>query len=150
MIGDARNWNLFLTEFMLICAKMGWLKFSSLNDFRLTFGHLSFFLSLSTWLLDRFNFLPQIASSSSSTMLVYLSFFQNFSVRSKKFIAAYRDPDSLKCKPFWLKCLLVICRYLIVPDGLLIIFPLSDHNVGVKIYTLQAGNFSCVDVLKLT
>ena len=56
MIFDGRNWNLFLTEFMFICAKMMRLRFSSLNNFRLTFGHLAFFSMLSTWLLDKLDF----------------------------------------------------------------------------------------------
>ena len=108
MICDARKWNLFLIEFMLICAKIGRLFLSSLNHFRLIFWHLSFSLSLSIWLLDRLDFLLQIASSSSSTIPAYLSFFQNFLMRSKKFLAKRRDPDSFKCKPFPLKCLLMI------------------------------------------
>ena len=56
IICDARNWNLFLIVFMLICAKMEWFKFSSLNDFRLTFGDLPFSLSFSICLLERLHF----------------------------------------------------------------------------------------------
>ena len=75
MICDARNWILFFTEFMLICKKTRRLGFSSLNDFRMIFWRLSFSLSLLIWLLDRLDFLRQIASSSSSAILAYLSFF---------------------------------------------------------------------------
>ena len=96
MVWDARNWNLFLIEFMLICAKMGRLGFSCLNECRLMFWHLSFSLSLSTWLLDRLNFLVQIARSSSSAIL---SFFQNVLIRYKKFAAKRRDPVSFNWKP---------------------------------------------------
>ena len=95
-------------EFMLICAKMGRLRFSSFNNFRLTFGHLSSSLLLSALLLDKLDFLLQIASLSSSTIFAHLSFFQNFLIRSEKFNAKRRDPDSCKCKPFQLKCLMVI------------------------------------------
>ena len=61
---------------------MGRSGFSSLNDFRLIFWFLFFSFSLSIWLLDRLAILLQIASSSSSTIVVYLSFFQNFLIRS--------------------------------------------------------------------
>ena len=109
MICDARNWSLFLIEFMLICAKMGRLGFSSLNYFRLLFWRRSFSFSLLIWLLDRWDFLLQIASSSSSTILVYHSFFQNFLIRSKKFIAKHcHGPGSFKSKPFRFKCFLMI------------------------------------------
>ena len=100
IICDARNWNLVLIEFILIFAKMGRLRYSSFNDFRLIFWYLSFSLSLSTWLLDRLDFLLKISSSYSSVILAYVSFFQNFLICSKKFIAKCRDPDSFKCKPF--------------------------------------------------
>ena len=108
MIYDARNWNSFLTEFMLISAKMGRLRFSSHNDFKLTVGNLFFSLSLSTCLFDRLHFLLQIASSSFSTIFACRSSFQFFLIRSKKITAKCCDPDSFKCKPLPLKCLLLI------------------------------------------
>ena len=85
---------------MLISAKMGQSRLSSLNDFRLIFWLSFFSFSLSIWLLDRLAVLRQIASSSSSTILAYLSFFQNFLRCSKTFIAKRWEPDSGKCKPF--------------------------------------------------
>ena len=129
---------------MLICAKMGRLRFSSLKDFRLTFWQLPFSLLLLTWLLERLDFLLQIGSSSSSTILTYLSFFQNFLMRSKQFIDKLRDPDSFKCKPFRLKCLLVIfllstmsifncSRWLVNWFTVSVAFPLSDRSVGIEI-----------------
>ena len=87
---------------------MGRSGFSSLNDFRLIFWILFFSFSLLIWLLDRLAVLLQIASSSFSAILASLSFFQNFLIRSKKFIAKQREPDSFKRKPFRLKCLLMI------------------------------------------
>ena len=86
----------FLIEFRLICAKVGRLRFSSLNYFGLKYGHFSFNMRL----LDRLGLLLQMANSSSSTILSYLSFFQNFLLRSKKFIANRCGPDSFKRKPF--------------------------------------------------
>ena len=123
---------------------MGRLGFSSLNDFRLIFWRLSFSFSLSIWLLDRLDFLLQIPSLSSSAILAYLSFFQNFLIQSKKFIA---------------KCLLMIfllstmsifncSRWLVNWSTVNVAFPLSGRNVGVKINTLQSGNFSCMSDLK--
>ena len=103
MICDARNWNLFLIELMLTCGKMGWLGFPSVKHFRLMFWRFPFSLSLSIWLLDRLYFLLQMASSSSSVILAYLSFFQIFLIHSKKFIVKRRDPDSFKFKPLRLK-----------------------------------------------
>ena len=115
MIFDARNWNLFLIQFMLICAKMRRLGFSSVNDFRLMFWHLLFSLSLSIWLLESLDVLRQTASWSSSATPAYPSYFQNLLIRSKKFIVKlllllliYCDPDSFKYKPIWLKCSLMI------------------------------------------
>ena len=151
MICDARNWNLFLmpffmSYFLLICVKMGRLRFSSLNDFRLTFGHLSFSLSLSTWLLDKLYFSLQMVSSSSSMILAYLSVFQSSLVPSKTFIAKHHDPDSFRCKSFRLKCLLVIfllsttsfncSKWLANWFTVSVAFSLSDRSVGVEIYTL--------------
>ena len=86
----------FLIEFRLICAKVGRLRFSSLNYFGLKFGHFSFNMRL----LDRLGLLLQITNLSSSTILSYLSFFQNFLLRSKKFIANRCGPDWFKRKPF--------------------------------------------------
>ena len=159
MTCDARNWNLFLIEFMLICTKMGRSEFSSLNDFTLRFWLFFFSFSLSIWLLDRFAVLLQIASSSSSTILAYLSFFQNFLIRPKKFIAKRHEPDSFKYKPVRLKCLLMIfllstmsifncSRWLINWFTVSVAFSLSERNVGVEINTLQSGNFSCINDLK--
>ena len=37
MICDARNWNLFIIDFRLVCSKMERLKLVSLNDFRSMF-----------------------------------------------------------------------------------------------------------------
>ena len=91
----------FLIEFRIICAKVGRVRFSSLNYFGLKFGHFLFNMRL----LDRLGLLLQITNLSSSTILSYLSFFQNFLLRSKKFIANRCGPDSFKRKPF--KCLLV-------------------------------------------
>ena len=138
---------------------MGRSGFSSLNDFRLIFWLLFFSFSLSIWLLDRLAVLLQIASSSSSTILAYLSFFQNFLIRSKKFIAKRRESDSFKCKPFRLKCLLMIfllstmsifncSRWLVNWFTVSVAFPLSERSVGVEINTLQSGNFSCISDLK--
>ena len=114
---------------------------------------------LSMWLLDRLDVLLQIASSSSSTILAYLSFFQNFLIRSKKSIAKRRDHDLFKCKPFRLKCLLMIfllstmsifncSRWLVNWFTVSVAFPLSERSVGVEINTLQSGNFSCISDLK--
>ena len=138
---------------------MGRSGFSSLNDFRLIFWLLFFSFSLSIWLLDRLAVLLQIASSSSSTILTYLSFFQNFLIRSKKFIAKRRESDSFKCKPFRLKCLLMIfllstmsifncSRWLVIWFTISVAFPLSKRSVGVKINTLLSGNFSDISDLK--
>ena len=102
----ARNWNSFILFYLFISLlffyysiyvdmrKMKQLRFPSLNNFRLTFGHLCFSLLLSAWLLDRLDFLLHIVSSSSSAVLLYLSFFQSFLIRSKKFIANHCDPNS--------------------------------------------------------
>ena len=144
---------------MLICTKMGRSEFSSLNDFTLRFWLFFFSFSLSIWLLDRFAVLLQIASSSSSTILAYLSFFQNFLRRSEKFIGKRREPDSFRCKPFWLKCLLMIfllstmskfncSRWLVNWFTVSVAFPLSERSVGVEINTLQSGNLSCISDLK--
>ena len=138
---------------------MGRLGFSSLNDFKLIFWHLSLSLSLSIWLLDRLDFLLQIAGSSSPAILTYLSFFQNFLIRCKKFIAKRRDPDSFKCKPFRLKCLLMIfllsamsilncSRWFVNWFTASVAFPLSERSVGAEINTLQSGNFSCISDFK--
>ena len=108
MICDARNWNFFLVEFISICAKMRRLGFSSLNDFRSIFWCLSLSFSLSILLLDILDFSIQIANSFPSAILVCLSFFQNFLIRFKKFIAKPRDTDSFKCKLFRVKCALMI------------------------------------------
>ena len=91
-----RNWILFLIEFVSICLKMGRSRFSSLNDFRLIFWLLFYTFFLSLWLLGRLAVLLQIASSPSSAILAYLSFFQNFLIGSKKFIAKRRESDSFK------------------------------------------------------
>ena len=152
MTCDARNWNSFLMKSMLICAKMRRLGFSSLNEFRFIFWRLYFSLLLSIWLLDSLNFLLQIASSFSSAVLVYLSFFQNFLIYSKTFIAKRRNRDSFKCKPFALKCLLMIFIL-----STMSIFDCSRYLIswftvsvggGVEINTLQSGNFSCISDLK--
>ena len=106
MICKARNWNSFILFYLFISLlffsyrnyvdmrKMKQLRFPSLNKFRLTFGHLCFCLLPSAWLLDRLDILLHIVSSSSSTILLYLSFFQSFLIRSKKIIANHRDPNS--------------------------------------------------------
>ena len=104
-------------------------------------------------------FLPQIASSSSSMIFVYFSFFQNFLIRSKKFIAKRRDPNSFKCKQFRLKCLLMMLllstmsifncsRWLVNWFTISVAVPLSERSVGVEINTLQSGIFSCISDLK--
>ena len=85
------------------------IEISSLNHFRLTFGHVSFSLIVKEIVF----FALQIATSSSSGILVYLSFFQNFLILSKKIISKRRDPDSFKYKPFRLKFSLVIFLLLI-------------------------------------
>ena len=119
-----------------------------------------FSFPLSIWLLDRLAVLLLIASSSSSTILVYLSFFQIFLIGSKKFIAKRREPYSFKCKPFRHKCLLMIfllstisifnCSRLLVDwFTVSVAFPLSEHSVVVEINTLQ-GNLSCISHLKFT
>ena len=66
---------------------------------------------------------------------MYLSFFQKFLLRPKKIIAKLCDPESFKCKPFRLKCLLMtflLCKYLIVADGRLIDLQLAlpSHYVN--------------------
>ena len=97
--------------------------------------------------------------SSSSAILAYPSFFQNFLIRTKKIIAKRRDPDSFRCEPFRLKFLLMIfllsalsifhcSRGLVNSFKVRDAFPLFEHSVGVKIYTLQSGNFSCISDLK--
>ena len=119
-----------------------------------------FSFPLSIWLLDRLAVLLLIASSSSSTILAYLSFFQIFLIGSKKFIAKRCEPYLFKCKPFWHKCLLMIfllstisifnCSRLLVHwFTLRVAFPLSEHSVVVEINTLQ-GNLSCISHLKFT
>ena len=139
---------------------MGQSGFSSLKYFRFIFWCLFFSVSLSMWLFNRLDFLLQIASSSSSTILAYLSFFQSFLIRSIKFIANRRDLDSFKCKPLRLKCLLMIfllstisifnCSRLLVDwFTVSVAFPLSEHSVVVEINTLQ-GNLSCISHLKFT
>ena len=133
---DARNSNLFLTEFMLNCPKIGRLRFSSLNHFRLTFGHLSFSLIVK----EIEFFVLQIVTTSSSGILVYLWFFQSFLIHSKKIISKRSDPDSFKYKPFRLKFLLVILLLLIMPIlncsrwlvnwlAVRVAFPLSDKDI---------------------
>ena len=158
MICDARNWNLFLTEFMLICAKMGRLRFFSFNDFRLIFSRLFFSLSLSIWLSDRLDFLLQIGSSPSSAVLAYISFFQKFLIISTKFIAKRRDPDSFKCKPLRLKCLLIFLLWtmsIFNCSRWLVNWFYSKHYLLIiwtqcwfQNNTLQSGNFSCISDLK--
>ena len=144
---------------MLICAKMERSRSSPLNDFRLRFWRLFFSFSFSIWLSDRLDFLLQTASSSSSTILVYLSFFQNFLIHSKKFIAKRCDPDSFKCKPIRFKCLLMIfllstmsifnCgRWLVNWFTVSVAFRLSECSVDFEINILQSGNFSCICDLK--
>ena len=138
---------------------MGRSGLSSLKDFRLIFWRIFFSFSLSIWLLDRLDFLLQIASSSSSTIFAYLLFFQNFLISSKKFIAKRRDPDSVECKTFRIKCLLMIfllstmsifnCnRWLVNSFTVSVAFPLSKSSVGFEISTLQSVNFSCISDLK--
>ena len=133
---DARNSNLFLTEFKLNCPKIGRLRFSSLNHFRLTFGHVSFSL-----IVKEIGFFAlQTTTSSSSGILVYPSFFQNFLIHSKKIISKRRDPDSFKYKPFRLKFSLVIflllirsilkcSRWLANWLAVSVAFPLSDKDI---------------------
>ena len=102
---------------------------------------------------------PSSQSTYTSMILAYLSFFQNFLICSKKFIAKRREPDSFKCKPFRLKCLLMIfllstmsifncSRWLVNWFTVSVAFPLSERSVGVEINTLQSGNFSCISDLK--
>ena len=118
-----------------------------------------FSFPLSIWLLDRLAVLLLIASSSSSTILAYLSFFQIFLIGSKKFIAKRREPYLFKCKPFWHKCLLMIfllstisifncSRWLVNWFTVSVVFPLSERRVGVEMNTLQSGNFFCISDLK--
>ena len=134
---------------------MGRSEFSSLKDFRLIFWRIFFFFSLSIWLLDRLDFLLQIASSSSSTIFAYLLFLQNFLISSKKFIAKRCDPDSVECKTFLLMIFLLSTmsifncnRWLVKSFTVSVAFPLSKSSVGFEISTLQSGNFSCISDLK--
>ena len=66
-----------------------------------------------------------------------------------------RDPDSFKCKPFRHKSLSKTVsifnssRCLVNLFTVSVAFPLSERSVGVEIYTLQLGNFSCISNLKL-
>ena len=117
---------------MFICAKMRRSGFSSFDNFRFLFCSMFFSFSLSIYLLDRFDFLLQITSSFSSPILAHLSSFQNFLIRSKRFIAKQYDPDSFKCKPFQLKCFfddISVINCVNVADGRLIDLPqaLSFH-----------------------
>ena len=120
---------------MLIYAKMRRSGFSFFDDFRFLFCSMFFSFSLSIYLLDRFDFLLQIASSFSSLIIPYLSSFQNFLIRSKKFVAKQYDPDSFKCKPFKLKCFfddISVINCVNVADGRLIDLPqaLSFHYLN--------------------
>ena len=137
---------------------MGRSGLSSLKDFRLIFWRIFFSFSLSIWLLDRLDFLLQIASSSSSMssmIFAYLLFLQNFLISSKKFIAKRCDPDSVECKTFLLMIFLLSTmsifncnRWLVKSFTVSVAFPLSKSSVGFEISTLQSGNFSCISDLK--